>query len=189
MSSRWSLLAIPAIVFLVVAFLGPLLVVAGRSLSEFPDNADPWLLLNYERFFEDLQRRFPGRAVFHQGYSEELAHFIEAAADIFLMPSYYEPCGLNQMYSLRYGTVPIVRRTGGLADSVQQYDPETGEGTGIVFNDFDAGGLGWALDTALEWYEWPDLWRQIMENGMRQDFSWRRAVGEYERLYASLLTA
>ena len=143
----------------------------------------------YERFFEDLQRRFPGRAVFHQGYSEELAHFIEAAADIFLMPSYYEPCGLNQMYSLRYGTVPIVRRTGGLADSVQQYDPETGEGTGIVFNDFDAGGLGWALDTALEWYEWPDLWRQIMENGMRQDFSWRRAVGEYERLYASLLTA
>ena len=142
----------------------------------------------YERFFEDLQRRFPGRAVFHAGYSEELAHFIEGAADIFLMPSYYEPCGLNQMYSLRYGTVPVVRRTGGLADSVQQYDPESGEGTGIVFNDFDAGGLNWALDTALEWYEWPDIWRQIMENGMRQDFSWQRAVGEYQRLYASLQT-
>jgi len=142
----------------------------------------------YERFFEDLQRRFPGRAVFHAGYSEELAHFIEGAADIFLMPSYYEPCGLNQMYSLRYGTVPVVRRTGGLADSVQLYDPESGEGTGIVFNDFDAGGFGWALDTALEWYEWPDIWRQIMENGMRQDFSWQRAVGEYQRLYASLLT-
>jgi starch synthase len=140
----------------------------------------------YERFFEDLQRRFPGRAVFHTGYSEELAHFIEGAADMFLMPSYYEPCGLNQMYSLRYGTVPIVRRTGGLADSVQHYDPETGEGTGIVFNDFDAGGLSWALDTALEWYEWPDLWSQIIANGMRQDFSWQRAAGEYERLYASL---
>jgi starch synthase len=140
----------------------------------------------YERFFADLQRRFPGRAVYHDGYSEELAHFIEAAADIFLMPSFYEPSGLNQMYSLRYGTVPIVRRTGGLADSVQQYDPDTGEGTGIVFNDFDAGGLGWALDTALDWYEWPDLWRQIMVNGMRQDFSWRRAVVEYVNLYERL---
>ena len=143
----------------------------------------------YERFFEDLQRRFPGRAVFHAGYSEELAHFIEGAADIFLMPSYYEPSGLNQMYSLRYGTVPVVRNTGGLADSVQQYDPDSGEGTGIVFNDFDAGGLGWALDTALEWYEWPDLWSQIIANGMRQDFSWQRAVGEYERLYSSLQAA
>jgi len=130
----------------------------------------------YESFFEDLQRRFPGRAVFHEGYSEELAHFIEGAADIFLMPSYYEPCGLNQMYSLRYGTVPVVRRTGGLADSVQHYDPESGEGTGIVFNDFDAGGLSWALDTALEWFEWPDLWSQIITNGMGQDFSWQRAV-------------
>ncbi len=85
-----------------------------------------------------LQERFPGRAVFYSGYSEELAHFIEAAADIFLMPSMYEPCGLNQMYSLKYGTVPIVRRTGGLADSVQHFDPATGTGTGIVFNDFDA---------------------------------------------------
>jgi len=140
----------------------------------------------YERFFEELQRRFPGRAVFHLGYSEELAHFIEGAADVFLMPSYYEPCGLNQMYSLRYGTVPIVRRTGGLADSVQHYDPDTGEGTGVVFNDFDAGGLRWAIDTALEWYEWPDLWRQIIANGMRQDFSWRRAVAEYESLYRRL---
>jgi len=140
----------------------------------------------YERFFDDLQQRFPGRAVFHAGYSEELAHFIEGAADMFLMPSYYEPSGLNQMYSLRYGTVPVVRNTGGLADSVQQYDPDSGEGTGIVFNDFDAGGLGWALDTALEWYEWPDLWSQIIANGMRQDFSWQRAVGEYERLYSSL---
>jgi starch synthase len=141
----------------------------------------------YEQFFEDLQRRFPGRAVFHAGYSEELAHFIEGAADMFLMPSYYEPCGLNQMYSLRYGTVPVVRRTGGLADSVQHYDPDTGDGTGVVFNDFDAGGLSWALDTALEWYEWPDLWKQLMANGMRQDFSWQRAVAEYEQLYAGLL--
>ena len=99
-----------------------------------------------------LQERFPGRVVFYSGYSEELAHFIEAAADMFLMPSLYEPCGLNQMYSLKYGTVPIVRRTGGLADSVQHFDPATGQGTGVVFNDFDAGGLRWALQTALEWF-------------------------------------
>jgi starch synthase len=140
----------------------------------------------YERFFDELQARFPGHAVFHAGYSEELAHFIEGAADIFLMPSWYEPCGLNQMYSLRYGTVPVVRRTGGLADSVQHYDAETGDGTGVVFNDFDASGLDWAIDTALEWYEWPDLWQQLVANGMSQDFSWRRSVAEYERLYTTL---
>ena len=84
----------------------------------------------YERFFEDLQRALPRSRGVPCGYSEELAHFIEGAADIFLMPSYYEPCGLNQMYSLRYGTVPVVRNTGGLADSVQQYDPDSGEGHG-----------------------------------------------------------
>ena len=76
----------------------------------------------YEEFFADLQRRFPDRVVFHHGYHDELAHLIEAASDMFLMPSLYEPCGLNQMYSLKYGTVPIVRRTGGLADSVQMWD-------------------------------------------------------------------
>ena len=94
----------------------------------------------YETFFTELQRRFPDRVVFHRGYSEELAHLIEAASDMFLMPSMYEPCGLNQMYSLKYGTPPIVRRTGGLADSVQMWDPATRQGTGIVFNDFDAAG-------------------------------------------------
>ncbi len=86
--------------------------------------------------------------MFFAGYDEALAHWIEGASDIFLMPSQYEPCGLNQMYSLRYGTIPIVRRTGGLADSVQHFDPATGAGTGIVFNDFDAPAMNWALDTA-----------------------------------------
>ena len=82
----------------------------------------------YESFFDGLQQRFPDRVVFHRGYSEELAHLIEAASDMFLMPSLYEPCGLNQMYSLKYGTVPIVRRTGGLADSVQHV--ESGDAAG-----------------------------------------------------------
>jgi starch synthase len=140
----------------------------------------------YEQFMHELQRSFPGRAVFYAGYSEELAHLIEAAADLFLMPSLYEPCGLNQMYSLRYGTVPIVRRTGGLADSVRHFDPASGAGTGVVFNDFDFGGLRWALDTALDWYAQPALWRQLVANGMREDFSWERQVVEYERLYAGL---
>jgi starch synthase len=143
----------------------------------------------HEHFMHGLQERFPGRAVFYSGYSEELAHLIEAAADIFLMPSLYEPCGLNQMYSLRYGTVPIVRRTGGLADSVQHFDPATGRGTGVVFNDFDAGGLRWALDTALEWYSWPSVWRRLMQNGMQQDFSWETQGAQYESLYARLVTS
>jgi starch synthase len=127
--------------------------------------------------------------VFYSGYSEELAHFIEAAADVFLMPSLYEPCGLNQMYSLKYGTVPIVRRTGGLADSVRHFDPATGQGTGIVFNDFDAGGVRWALARALEWHAQPALWQRLVRNGMAEDFSWDRQVGRYEALYASLSAA
>jgi starch synthase len=141
---------------------------------------------HYEQFMHSLQEWFPGRAVFYSGYSEELAHFIEAAADIFLMPSMYEPCGLNQMYSLKYGAVPIVRRTGGLADSVQHFDPATGTGTGIVFNDYDAAGVRWALATALEWHGWPTVWRRLVQNGMRQDFSWDRQVDGYEQLYRQL---
>jgi starch synthase len=141
---------------------------------------------HYERFLHGLQESFPGLAAFYSGYSEELAHRIEASADIFLMPSMYEPCGLNQMYSLKYGTVPIVRRTGGLADSVRHFNPATGEGTGIVFNDFDPGGVRWAIAQALEWYESPALWQRLVSNGMRADFSWERQVVEYEQLYDSL---
>jgi starch synthase len=140
----------------------------------------------YEAFMASLQERFPGKAVYYNGYSEELAHYIEAAADMFLMPSLYEPCGLNQMYSLRYGTVPIVRRTGGLADSVQHFDPLTGQGTGVVFNDFDAGGLRWAITTALEWYSWPSVWRRLVQNGMAQDFGWEVSAARYEALYDQL---
>ncbi len=141
---------------------------------------------HYESFMHSLQERYPGRAVFYSGYSEEFAHRIEASADLFLMPSMYEPCGLNQMYSLKYGTVPIVRRTGGLADSVRHFDPATGEGTGVVFNDFDPGGVRWALEQALEWYAEPALWRRIVANGMREDFSWDRQVLEYERVYSGI---
>jgi starch synthase len=140
----------------------------------------------YEEFLGWLQRAFPGRVVYHRGYSEELAHWIEAAADAFLMPSLYEPCGLNQMYSMRYGTVPIVRRTGGLSDSVSQYAPAHGSGTGIVFEHYDAAGLRWAVETALDLFGEPRHWRQLVANGMAQDFSWERQgslyIDEYRRL-------
>ena len=143
----------------------------------------------YVAFFEDLARRFPGRVAFRAGYDESLAHLVEAGSDLFLMPSRYEPCGLNQMYSLRYGTIPIVRKTGGLADSVQHFDPISGMGTGCVFNDYDAPAVRWAIGTALDWYSVPKSWQRLMQNAMAQDFSWTRQIGKYDSLYRSLLRA
>ena len=141
----------------------------------------------YEDFFATLQEEFPGRVVFRRGYDDELSHWIEAASDMFLMPSLYEPCGLNQMYSLRYGTVPIVRKTGGLADSVEAYDPNTGFGTGVVFNDFNSEGLEWAVNTALDLYAAPTHWARMVRSGMSRDFSWQRQGGLYVALYENLL--
>jgi starch synthase len=141
----------------------------------------------YAAFFEDLARRFAGRVSFRAAYDESLAHLIEAGSDMFLMPSRYEPCGLNQLYSLRYGTIPIVRHTGGLADSVQHFDPSSGQGTGCVFNDYDAPAVRWAVGTALDWYGTPESWRQLMQNAMAQDFSWARQTLQYDSLYRELL--
>ena len=141
----------------------------------------------YESFFTRLQTDFPGRVVFRRGYDDPLSHWIEAASDMFLMPSLYEPCGLNQMYSLRYGTVPIVRKTGGLADSVEHYNPDTGSGTGIVFNDFDNAALEWALNTALDLYARPEHWQRMVRNGMQRDFSWQHQGGMYVDLYRRLI--
>jgi starch synthase len=93
------------------------------------------------------------------------------------------------MYSLRYGTIPVVRRTGGLADSVQHFDPETRTGTGVVFNDYDVGGVSWGLATAIDWYSNKGLWRRLVQNAMAQDFSWKKQVGEYVALYEALLSA
>jgi starch synthase len=140
----------------------------------------------YEEFFADLQQRFPGSAFYHGGYSEELAHLIEAAADMFLMPSLYEPCGLNQMFSLRYGTIPIVRRTGGLADSVQPFDPQTGDGTGFVFEHFTEDGLRRAVRSALSTFRDPPLWRQLMNNAMTRNFSWQVQAKRYLELYSEV---
>ncbi len=137
----------------------------------------------YEEFFTVLQARFPGRVCFYRGFNNRLAHWIEAGSDMFLMPSQYEPCGLNQMYSLRYGTVPIVRATGGLADSVELFNPATGQGTGIVFKDYDTTGLEWAINTAIDLFHDRDAWHRLVENGMAQDFSWKRQGKHYLDLY------
>jgi len=118
-----------------------------------------------------------------QGYDEDLSHRIVAGSDLFLVPSRYEPCGLTQMYAMRYGSVPVVRHIGGLADTVQHYDPAAGTGTGSVFRDADPNGLRWALETALHWYRDPEQWQRVQANGMSSDFSWAKQAPEYEALY------
>ncbi|MDH3665275.1 MAG: glycosyltransferase, partial [Alphaproteobacteria bacterium] len=119
-------------------------------------------------------------------YNNELAHGIEAGSDMFLMPSAYEPCGLNQMYSLKYGTIPIVRETGGLADSVQQIDATGKQGTGVLFRDYDEPGLSWAINRALDLFEDKPLWRRVMRNGMAMDFSWEQQGTEYVDVFRVL---
>lgn len=141
----------------------------------------------FEAYFTDLARRFSGRVAYYRGYEERLAHWIEAGADIFLMPSRYEPSGLNQMYSLRYGTPPLVRRTGGLADAVSHFDPETGEGNGFVFDHATSFGFSWALDRALDAWKEPAAWRRLQANGMAADFSWERQTERYEAVYGMLV--
>ena len=158
-------------------------VLAARELTAVVlGSGDP----PYERALEALSRAYPGRLAFIQGYDEGLAHWIEAASDFFIMPSHYEPCGLNQMYSLRYGTVPVVRETGGLADSVERYDPASGRGTGILFREYHADALVRAIGMALDLYAAPEHWARLMSNGMEKDFSWVRQGAEYEELYRRL---
>lgn len=142
----------------------------------------------YEDFFRRLAQAYPRQVAFQPKFSEKLAHGIEAGADLFLMPSRYEPCGLNQMYSLRYGTVPVVHRTGGLADTVWNFDLATRRGTGFAFDHFDEAGLAWALGRALDvWGNGAgadrERWRQLQRNGMRLPLGWSHRIGEYLSLY------
>lgn len=143
----------------------------------------------FELMFSRLARTFPKQVAFYQGFSNPLAHLIEAGSDMFLMPSIYEPCGLNQLYSLRYGTVPIVHRTGGLADSVRPWIPgaKGSFGTGISFEHHDAAGLRWAIEAALVGYRDQPMWRRVMQAGMAEDFSWTRQTTIYEELYRRLV--
>ncbi len=138
----------------------------------------------YVELFERLSREHPERVQFRAGHDERFAHWIEGGADVFLMPSRYEPCGLNQMYSLRYGTVPVVRATGGLADTVEEFDVGTRRGTGFLFEPYQAAEMMGALRRALSVWGQPELWRALQRNGMARDFSWRASADGYDALYA-----
>ncbi|MFQ3671115.1 MAG: glycogen synthase GlgA [Verrucomicrobiia bacterium] len=140
-----------------------------------------------EEAFRDLARRFPDDIVARIEFSETWAHRIEAGSDFFLMPSEMEPCGLNQMYSQRYGTPPIVHQAGGLADSVEPWNPKTATGTGFAFKPFQTGAFLTEIDRALSLYQKPKQLAQLRKNAMTRDFSWNARVPDYEALYSSLL--
>jgi starch synthase len=137
----------------------------------------------YERFWRELAAESPQRVSATIGFDERRAHEIEAGADMFLMPSRFEPCGLNQMYSLRYGTVPIVRATGGLDDTVDDVDDRTGKGTGFKFAEYTAEALTAAVRRAMAVYARRSLWKKVQQAGMRQDHSWDVSAREYVKVY------
>lgn len=139
-----------------------------------------------ENFFRELARKFPAKVAVHIGFDENLAHQLYAGADIFLMPSHFEPCGLSQLISMRYGTVPVVNRTGGLKDTVTEYDVHTKTGNGFL-SDFKQGSLfGDAIERALALYPRSDHWGAIKQNGMNADYSWKPSAESYESLYGKL---
>ncbi len=156
--------------------MNPLFVVLGSGETKYED------LL--QRIAKVNDRQFGLRL----GFDNNLAHKIEAGADIFLMPSRYEPCGLNQIYSLKYGTVPVVRSTGGLDDTVEPFNPSTGQGTGFKFKEYTAAALVRAVRDALDTYARKEKWRRLMRNGMSRDFSWNASVREYLQLFEKLLS-
>jgi starch synthase len=142
----------------------------------------------YEDFLQWLRNTNPHRVGIYKGYAgEPLAHQIEAGADMFLMPSLYEPCGLNQMYSMRYGTVPVVRATGGLDDTVENFDRASGNGNGFKFGPYTASALLEKIHEALYCYSEPEIWRHIQLNGMHTDNSWQAAAQKYLDLYGAVL--
>jgi starch synthase len=141
----------------------------------------------YEDFLQHLHDLAPKQVGIYKGYAgEPLAHQIEAGADMFLMPSLYEPCGLNQMYSMRYATVPIVRATGGLDDTVQQFNLADGSGNGFKFGPYQAGALLEKIREALYFYGRPEHWQKIQHNGMLVDNSWEAAAAKYLELYQEM---
>src|SRR6202521_3406758 len=137
----------------------------------------------YEEMFLRLNRQFPQKIAVKIAYDNTLAHKIEAGSDMFLMPSRYEPCGLNQIYSLKYGTVPIVRATGGLDDTIEPWDPRTGKGTGFKFTEYSGEALLLTIRQALQAFRDQNSWQTLMRNGMNKDFSWNASAKEYVRIY------
>lgn len=151
-----------------------------------------WMILGsgeekYESLFHELAKSFPKKVGAYIGFNNELSHLIEAGADMFLMPSRYEPCGLNQIYSLKYGTVPIVRKTGGLADTVKDWDEEKhfgfDHGNGFSFYDYSGFALYSSVERAVNTFKHKDTWIKIQHNGMGMDFSWDKSAEKYMELY------
>jgi starch synthase len=143
----------------------------------------------YEDLFRALASAYPGRVGFKFAYDNVMAHKVEAGSDIFLMPSRYEPSGLNQMYSLKYGTVPVVRATGGLDDSIENFDLEHGTGTGFKFSEYSGTAFLYAVRQALHHYSDERIWKRIQLNGMGKDFSWKTPAAEYAKLYGAARAA
>ena len=137
----------------------------------------------YEKFFRDWAFWHKANVGVQIRYDDALAHKIEAGADMFLMPSRYEPCGLNQIYSLKYGTVPVVRATGGLDDTIEEWNAELGTGTGFKFYAYEAAGLLAAIDRAVEAFGDKEAWQRLMRNGMTRNYSWERPAREYAAVY------
>ncbi|MGX7593905.1 glycogen synthase [Planococcus plakortidis] len=162
-----------------------------QSLPEFLEGEVQFVLLGsgeaqYEEFFQRLEVDYAGKVSVHLGFDEAFAHQLYAGADIFLMPSHFEPCGLSQLISMRYGTVPVANRTGGLRDTVEEYDEKGKAGTGFL-SDFKAGiHFDEALSRALSFYYKPDHWHALIQNGMARDSTWSRSAKEYEKLYMSI---
>ncbi|MCZ6777172.1 MAG: glycogen synthase GlgA [Ignavibacteria bacterium] len=140
----------------------------------------------YHKMFESAAKAYPENIAVDLSFNNALAHLIEAGSDMFLMPSRYEPCGLNQLYSLKYGTVPIVRATGGLDDTIQEFNPTTGTGTGFKFKKYDSREMLQAIQRAVQMYNDPHNWKKIIKNGMAKDFSWESSAKKYLRLYRSI---
>jgi starch synthase len=156
-----------------------------------------WIILGsgenqYEDLFRSLAHNYPENVANYFGYDNQLAHLIEAGSDMFIMPSHYEPCGLSQLYSLRYGTVPIVRKTGGLADTVKDWNELNGSrserGTGFSFKSYSASALLTTVKRAVDTFYNKDNWKRIQINGMKEDFSWERSGKEYIKLYRLVMS-
>lgn len=141
----------------------------------------------YQTFLSELATKYPEKVGVKLTFDDALAHLIEAGSDMFLMPSRYEPCGLNQIYSMRYGTIPIVRATGGLEDTVTDIDSKNGNGTGIKFSSYDSKALLQAVERALKIYRDEKTWNNAIKNAMQQDFSWEKSAKEYIALYKKIL--
>lgn len=141
----------------------------------------------YEDWFKGLAWRFPTKVSANIRFSNKLAQQIYAASDIFLMPSCYEPCGIGQLIAMRYGAIPVVRETGGLKDTVQQYNKYTQQGNGFLFPNYNAHELMYAIKKALGMYDNFDIWHRIVQNAMQSDYSWKSSASEYEALYKKLL--